>query len=105
MSHESQRATFHFLWTRKSVLQEADPIPKEEFRQLLANGGKALNKEIEDNILELIRNYDKNWHVYIPKGWTTDEWKSKTEIHGEQVQRTKAMQAILDMIKKSRDPE
>lgn len=72
LSDKSQRATFHFLWTRKSVLQEADPIPEAEFRQLLANGGKTLNKEIEDNILELIRNYDKNRHVYVLKGWTTD---------------------------------
>lgn len=95
----------HFLWTSKGGLEDADPIPKEEFRQLLANGGKPLNKEVEDNILELIRSYDKNRHVYVLKGWTTDEWKSKPEIHGEQVQRVKAMQALLDMIKKHKDHE
>ncbi|GHN19840.1 hypothetical protein ME784_03550 [Lactobacillus delbrueckii] len=95
----------HFLWTSKSGFQEADPIPKEEFRQLLANGGKTFNKDIEDNILELIRNYDKNRHVYVLKGWTTDEWNSNPDIHGEQVQKIKAMQALLDMIKKSKDPE
>ncbi|GHN50542.1 hypothetical protein [Lactobacillus delbrueckii] len=78
---------------------------QEEFFQLLANGGKTLNKEIEDNILELIRNYDKNRHVYVLKGWTTDEWNSNLDIHGEQVQRAKAMQAILDMIKNHKDPE
>lgn len=42
---------------------------------------------------------ERNRHVYVLKGWTTDEWKSKPEVHGEQVQRAKAMQALLDMIK------
>lgn len=42
---------------------------------------------------------ERNRHVYVLKGWTTDKWKSKPEVHGEQVQRAKAMQALLDMIK------
>lgn len=95
----------HFLWTSKGGLEDADPIPKEEFRQLLANSGKPLNKEVENKILDLIHNYDKNRHLYVLKGWTTDEWNSNPDIHGDQIQKIKAMQFLLDMIKNHKDHE
>lgn len=95
----------HFLWTSKGGLEDADPIPKEEFRQLLANGGEPLNKEVENKILDLIHNYDKNRHLYVLKGWTTDEWNSNPDIQGDQIQKIKAMQILLDMIKKHKDHE
>lgn len=95
----------HFLWTSKGGLEDADPIPKEEFRQLLSNGGKPLNKEVENKILDLIHNYDKNRHLYVLKGWTTDEWNSNPDIHGDQVQKIEAMQFLLDMIRKHKDHE
>lgn len=95
----------HFLWTSKGGLEDADPIPKEEFRQLLANGGKPLNKEVENKILDLIHNYDKNRHLYVLKGWTTDEWNSNPDIHGDQVKKIEAMQFLLDMIRKHKDHE
>lgn len=95
----------HFLWTSKGGLEDADPIPKEEFRQLLANGGKPLNKEVENKILDLIHNYDKNRHLYVLKGWITDEWNSNPDIHGDQVKKIEAMQFLLDMIRKHKDHE
>ena len=61
---------------------------------------KEVEELIEDNILELIRNYDKNRHVYVLKGWTTDEWSTNPDAQGEKAEQLKAMPRLLGLIEK-----
>ncbi|GHN62079.1 hypothetical protein ME807_04860 [Lactobacillus delbrueckii] len=90
----------HFIWTCKGRIKDVDPLPKAQFMQLLAHGNRTVDDELQDQLLELNNNYNRHRHVYLLKGWTTDEWSTNPDAQGEKAEQLKAMPRLLGLIEK-----
>lgn len=90
----------HFIWTCKGRIEDVDPLPKAQFMQLLAHGNRTVDDELQDQLLELNNNYNRHRHVYLLKGWTTDEWSTNPDAQGEKAEQLKAMPRLLGLIEK-----
>ena len=95
----------HFIWTCKGGIEDVNPPPKTEFMQLLANGNRTVDDEMQDQLLELINNYNRHRHVDLLKDWTTDEWSTNPDAQGIKVEQLKAMQGLLGLIEKDSEPK